>query len=61
MEGKSYHCENCRLRAKYDANPKSIIGRLWRFHIRFCPGWRAYFRSLPYERQQEYVEKYGLK
>ena len=61
MDGKSLPCENCRLRAKYDANPKSILGRLWRFHIKFCPGWRAYFRSLPPEKQQDYVERYGLK
>ncbi|WP_297944256.1 hypothetical protein [uncultured Fibrobacter sp.] len=61
MEGKSYPCENCRLRARYDANLKSILGRLWRFHIRFCPGWRAYFRSLPPEKQQEYIERYNLK
>ena len=61
MAGKSYRCENCRLRARYDANPKSILGRLWRFHIGFCPGWNAYFRSLPPEKQQEYIERYNLK
>ena len=61
MEGKSFPCENCKLRAKYDTNPKSILGRLWRFHIKFCPGWRAYFWSLPHEKQQDYIERYGLK
>ena len=25
-----YPCENCKLRAAYDKNPKSLIGRFWR-------------------------------
>ena len=38
-----YPCENCKLRAHYDKRPKSPLGRLWRWHINFCPGWKAYF------------------
>ena len=26
-----YPCENCKLRAAYDKNPKSLIGRFWRW------------------------------
>jgi len=33
-------CENCPFRAKYDINPKSFLGRLWRWHINICPGWK---------------------
>ena len=38
-----YPCENCKLRANYDKNPKSFLGRFWRWHINFCPGFKAYF------------------
>ena len=51
-------CANCKLRAKYDQKPTSLIGRFWRWHINFCPGWKAYFTSLPVEKQQELREKY---
>ena len=37
-----YPCEKCKLRAHYDRSPKSSLGRLWRWHINFCPGWKAY-------------------
>lgn len=36
-------CSNCSLRAKYEKNPKSFMGKFWRWHINFCPGWKAYF------------------
>ena len=45
-----YPCENCKLRAAYDKNPKSLIGRFWRWQINFCPSWRGYFKSLPPEK-----------
>ena len=48
-----YPCENCKLRAAYDKNPKSLIGRFWRWQINFCPSWRGYFKSLPLEKQEE--------
>ena len=31
------------MRGKYDRNPKSLAGRVWRWHINFCPGWKNYF------------------
>ena len=36
-----YPCENCKLRAAYDKNPKSLIGRFWRWQINFCPAGEA--------------------
>lgn len=53
-------CENCTLRAKYDKNPRSLLGRFWRWHIRFCPGWKKYFRSLPEEKQESLIQHYNL-
>jgi hypothetical protein len=61
-EGMSKHnCENCYIRAKYDKNPKSLIGRFWRWHINFCPGWKGYMKSLNEEQKQILREKYQLK
>jgi hypothetical protein len=37
-------CEVCRLRAYAERRPTSLIGRLWRWHTKWCPGWRAYQR-----------------
>lgn len=54
-------CNNCSMRAKYDKSPKSLIGRFWRWHINFCPGWKGYFSSLSLEQQEELRKKYNFK
>ncbi|MDD2492300.1 MAG: hypothetical protein PHV12_08955, partial [Bacteroidales bacterium] len=54
------NCKECPMRAKYDKNPKSFMGRLWRWHINFCPGWKGYFKSLSDEEKQELREKYSF-
>jgi hypothetical protein len=54
-------CADCKFRARYDENPKSLLGRFWRFHINFCPGWRSYLKSLSDEDRAKIVEKYGIK
>jgi len=46
------------MRAKYDVKPKSFAGRFWRWHINFCPGWKAYFTSLPRDEQEDLRAKY---
>ncbi|WP_301846133.1 hypothetical protein [uncultured Parabacteroides sp.] len=51
-------CTNCPMRAKYDKDPKSLIGRFWRWHINFCPGWKAYFTSLGKEEQKSLRDQY---
>lgn len=56
-----YPCENCKLRAHYDKNPKSVLGRLWRWHINFCPGFKAYFTHQDAETQNTLREKYDFK
>ena len=57
---KQHQCDKCAFRAKYDNNPKSILGRLWRWPINICPGWKAYFNSLPEEQQQDLRKKYSI-
>ena len=57
----AHNCENCTIRAKHDANPKSFTGRFWRWHINFCPGWKSYMKSLDKEQKQTLCTKYNLK
>ena len=54
-------CGSCPFRARYDRNPKSILGRIWRWHIGFCPGWKAYMNSLSEPERQKLSERYNLK
>jgi hypothetical protein len=39
-------CATCSMREKAEQNPKSFVAWLWRFHTKFCPGWKAYQREL---------------
>ena len=53
-------CANCSMRRKYESNPKSLIGRFWRWHINFCPGWKQYFSSLPEDGKEELRTRYDF-
>ena len=57
---KKHNCGSCSIRAKYDNNPRSIIGRIWRWHIGFCPGWKSYMKSLSPEERSDLEKKYSL-
>jgi hypothetical protein len=54
-------CETCSFRAKYDTNPKSLLGRIWRWHINFCPGWKKYMGTVPDEKRMELAKQYDIK
>jgi hypothetical protein len=54
-------CENCGFRARFDKNPRSLLGRLWRWHAGWCPGFKKYLDNLPIERRTEIARRYGLK
>ncbi len=43
---KKFSCETCGLRRRAEAKPKSLLGRFWRWHIKWCPGWKAYQKHL---------------
>jgi len=43
MESK---CGSCKWRAKAEKKPNSLSSRLWRWHTKWCPGWKAYQREL---------------
>lgn len=54
------NCPKCPLRARYDRNPRSILGRLWKWHTGWCPGWKGYIRSLPEEERQKVLAKHAI-
>jgi len=53
------NCENCRFRAKYDNNSRSILVRIWKWHIGWCPGWKVYLKSLSEEKRKKLTEQYS--
>ncbi len=52
------NCRKCKFRTKYDQNPRSILGRIWKWHTSWCPGWKRYLKSLPDETRREIIERY---
>lgn len=60
MATKQHQCANCKLRANYDNNPRSLMGRFWRWHIGFCPGWKAFMADLSKEEREAMRQKYSL-
>jgi hypothetical protein len=61
MNTATHNSENCPIRATYDNAPRSLMGRFWRWHINFCPGWKKYFASLDDEQKAALRQKYSLK
>lgn len=55
---KMKNCEKCRFKGIYDKNPKSFLGRIWKWHIGWCPGWKSYVRSLPDEERDQLIKHY---
>ncbi len=39
-------CEACKFRARDDKNPQSMLGRIWKWHIGWCPGWKSYLEKI---------------
>ena len=56
-----HNCSKCPIRSKFEKNPRSLLGRFWRWHIDYCPGWKAYFISLDADEQQLLRNKYNFK
>lgn len=59
-KSQTYKCASCPMRAKWEQSPRSFVGRFWRWHINFCPGWKAYFTSLSPDEQGALRERYGF-
>jgi hypothetical protein len=54
------NCANCSFRAKYDNGPRTFLGRLWRWHANWCPGWKSYMKSLKPEERINIARKYNM-
>jgi hypothetical protein len=46
MNAKKSACENCPIRKRAEQKPDSLLAKLWRWHITWCPGWKAYQKTL---------------
>ena len=53
-------CEECAFRKKYDDNPNSFLGKIWRWHANWCPGWKSYMSSLSEEERNTLALKYSM-
>jgi len=40
------NCESCKMRSYAERNPTSLISKIWRWHTKWCPGWKAYQEEL---------------
>jgi hypothetical protein len=58
---KESKCADCSMKSRYDINPNSIISRIWKWHLSWCPGWKAYLKSLPENEKTEVMKKYGQR
>jgi len=38
----AHTCETWRIRACAERKPQSIGASIWRWHIKWCPGWKSY-------------------
>ena len=55
-----HNCEDCKFRAKYDNNSKSLLGRIWHWHAGWCPGWKRYITSRPDDERIKLAGKYNF-
>ena len=54
-------CADCGFRKKYDDNPRSFLGKVWRWHAGWCPGWRKFMESMPEDERREWARRYDMK
>jgi len=45
-DAKQPMCANCPMRRWAEAHPQNPLARVWRWHTGWCPGWKAYQKSL---------------
>lgn len=50
---KKFACETCEMRKKSEANPNTLMARIWRWHTGWCPGWKAYQAHLASQKKGE--------
>jgi hypothetical protein len=48
-KASEHPCAACPMRKRAEVNPKALLSRLWRWHTRWCPGWKSYQAALTRE------------
>lgn len=43
---KPHGCACCPLRRRAERKPHGLLAKLWRWHAKWCPGWKKYQQSL---------------
>ena len=38
-------CATCPMRLRAEKSPGSLLSKIWRWHTKWCPGWKAYQRE----------------
>ena len=46
LNPEEMRCANCGIRQMAEANPNSLMSRIWKWHTGWCPGWNAYQKAL---------------
>ena len=46
LNPEEMRCATCGIRQRAEASPDSIMARVWKWHIGWCPGWKAYQNAL---------------
>ena len=39
-------CATCGMRAHAESKPNAIFSKIWRWHTKWCPGWKKYQNEL---------------
>lgn len=39
-------CQTCAMRLRAQEKPRSLVAMFWRWHTKWCPGWKAYVVEL---------------
>jgi hypothetical protein len=55
----AHKCETCGMRARAERNPNSILSKIWRWHTKWCPGWKSYQRYLAQQEAGQSGEQTG--
>ena len=50
-------CADCAWRKRSEENPKSFMARIWRWHTKVCPAWKAYQRELAQRRTADHESR----
>ncbi len=50
-------CAKCRIHRYYERKPKSLLGRVWKWHTGWCPGWKKHLKSLSDEDRAALVKR----